>query len=301
MLRPKSIIAGCIVATLLLAGGLAMASAPRDGNHNKVTAKDIIIKAKHAYAALSSYSDKGTAVATMGGMNGGAAFTMRTAFSIHLQRPKLYRIHWSQRLFDGMTGGGAVWSDGRGSFFVMNVDHHEVKKKYSDGQLALAAGAGVSDGASSTIPEIFFGHKKLGDVLDSTNATLREGKDQALQGVDCYVVSWHTHPAAGHGKQPELASSGTTMTLWIDKKNFLIRQVRMLIQAGHGVPHLSDAEIKKDLAQLHEPATPAAVATLRRELKKASKMRLKGAITFTETHGKIVLDKNLPSADFSTH
>lgn len=301
MLRPKSIIAGCIVAPLLLAGGLAMASVPRDGNHKKLTAKDIIIKAKHAYAALSSYSDKGTAVATMGGMNGGAPFTMRTTFSIHLQRPKLYRIHWSQRLFDGMTGGGAVWSDGKGSFFVMNVDHHEVKKKYSDGQLALAAGAGVSNGASSTIPEIFFGHKKLGDALDSTNATLREGKDQALQGVDCYVVSWHTHPAAGHGKQPELASSGTTMTLWIDKKNFLIRQVRMLIQAGHGVPHLTNAEIKKDLAQLNEPATPAAVATLRRDLKKASKMRLKGAITFTETHGKIVLDKNLPSADFGNH
>ena len=192
MLRPKLIISGCIVAALLLAGGLAMASASRDGKHNKLTAKDIIIKTKHAYAALSSYSDKGTAVAKIGGINSGAPFTMRTTFSIHLQRPKLYRIQWSQHLFDGMTGGGAVWSDGKGSFFVMNVDHHEVKKKYSDGQLALAAGAGVSNGASSTIPGIFFGHKKLGDVLDSTNATLRQRKDQTLQGVDCYVVSWHT-------------------------------------------------------------------------------------------------------------
>ena len=301
MLRSKLKIFSGIAAALLLAVGLAMTSTPRSGRHNKLTAKEIIIKTQHAYATLSSYSDSGTTVAKMGSINGGVPFTMRTTFSIHLQRPKLYRIQWSQSLFDGMTGGGEVWSAGKGSFFVMNVAHHYVKQKYSDNQLALGAGAGVSNGASSTIPGIFFGHKKPGDVLDSINSTLHKRKDQTVHGIDCYVVSWRTLPAAGHEKQPGMTVSGTTFTLWIEKNNFLIRQIRTLIQKEPGVPHFSDAEIKKELGLLHKPATPAAITATRKDLERSLKMRPKGAITFTETHDKIILDKSIPPADFNRH
>lgn len=297
-LKPK--MAGGIFATLLVAGGFVMASVPRSDSPPKLTAKEIIVKTQHAYAALSSYSDSGTSVARMGSVNGGMPLTLRTTFSIHLQRPDLYCVQWSESVFDGMTAGGATWSDGKGSFLVMNMAHHHVKQKYTNNQLALAAGAGVSSGASSTIPGIFFAHKKMGDVLESANATLKKGKDQTVRGIDCYVVSWHNGAAVSRGKKPGKTPSGTTFTLWIEKGNFFIRRIREVITKGPPIPHVSDAQIKKTLVMLHKPATPAAIASLRKELK-ASKMPSMGAITFTETHDRMILNKSIPPSVFVPH
>ena len=68
--------AGMGVAALL-AGGVATVAISQTSSEDKLTPQEIAKQAQDAYAALSSYSDNGTAVTEGGGQ------TATTAFNIH--------------------------------------------------------------------------------------------------------------------------------------------------------------------------------------------------------------------------
>ena len=82
-----------ITAGILLAGGAVTVAVSQTGGSDKLTPQEIAKQSQDAYAALSSYSDNGTAMTEGGGQ------TTTTTFNIRLQRPNLYRIDWTQ------TGG----------------------------------------------------------------------------------------------------------------------------------------------------------------------------------------------------
>jgi outer membrane lipoprotein-sorting protein len=164
--------------------------------------QEIIEKSKNAYASLSSYSDKGKTVASIG--------TNKVApheFSIRLARPGLYRIQWSQDS-GSFKHSGAAWSSGDGDFFVM--DGQQKPQKYPDRIRALAAATGVSGNAAASIPGTFFKHN-WGNQL---NASMYEARtaDEKIGDTDCYVLTGQ--------------KDGQRRTLWIGKKDFLIRQVQ---------------------------------------------------------------------------
>src|ERR1017187_6665879 len=137
-----------LTAGILLAGGATTLVISQTNTDDKWTPQEIAKQAQDAYAALSSYSDTGTAVSEGGGQ------TQTTTFNIRLQRPNLYRIDWTG------TGGlytskGVAWSDGNGDFLVTGAAGQEKSEKpvkKHDMQFTLGAAGALSGSAASEIP-----------------------------------------------------------------------------------------------------------------------------------------------------
>ena len=286
----------------LLAGGVATVAISQTSSEDKLTPQEIAKQAQDAYAALSSYSDNGTAVTEGGGQ------TATTAFNIRLQRPNLYRIEWTQ------SGGlyiskGVVWSDGSGDYFVMGAAGQEKDakpQKMSDMQFALSAATSVSGSAAATIPGTFF-KQNWGDVLRvaaSGRSQLTKESDEKVVGIDCYVVSSTIDPAKfpNQGKLPNNTGKlgTTTTTLWIGKRDHLIHQTRATIEgATITPPRESDSAIKTILERQNKPVTPEAIAALRTELETAMKQAQGAKFVLTQTHENISVNQKFSPADFA--
>ena len=297
-----------ITAGILLAGGAVTVAVSQTGSGDKLAAQEIAKQSQDAYAALSSYSDTGTAVSEGGGQ------TQTTTFNIRLQRPNLYRIDWTG------TGGlytskGIVWSQGTGDFFEMGAAGQEKNaqpQKANDMQQSLAMGTGVSGQATSTIPGTFF-KQNWGDALriySSVRSLLKKESDEEIGDIDCYVISSVIDPAKlpNKGKIPNNGGKvGTiTTTLWIGKHDHLIHQTRTVMEgATIALPQAqeSDSDIKTILERQNKPATPEAIAALRFELEKPMKLALStlnsGKFVFTQTHENIVVNQKFSPADFA--
>jgi RNA polymerase sigma factor (sigma-70 family) len=295
-----------ITAGILLAGGATTVVISQTGSDDKLTPQEIAKQAQDAYAALSSYSDTGTAVSEGGGQ------TTFTTFNIRLQRPNLYRIDWTGR--GGLyTSKGVVWSDGTGDFLVMGgagQEKSEEPVKKHDMQFALGAAGAVSGSAASTIPAVFF-KQKWGDALGlvaSDRVEVKKENDAKVGGVDCYVVSSVIDPAKlpGEGKLPDNRGKvGTvTTTLWIGKHDHLIHQTRTVMEgATITLPQESDSDLKTILERQNKPAIPEAIAALRTELetslKQAQSALNSGKFVFTQTHENISVNQKFSPADFT--
>ena len=246
-----------IGAAILLAGGATTVVLCHAGGGNAAT-REIIKHAQERYASLTSYSDEGQTVTTLGGM------TFNYMFSIKLARPNLYRIEWSEPT-EYFTNSGVVWSAGNGDFLAMGDRN---AKKQASRDSALGGATGLSGDASSSIPSVFF-NLNWGNQLAASAANEKQLPDEKVGDVDCYVLS-------GEIKK------GVTRTLWIGKQDFLIHQVRNVISAEALNATLSAA------AKGH----PAVSASLQN-----SGVQFNGA-TSTETHMNIVVNSNLSAADF---
>jgi outer membrane lipoprotein-sorting protein len=166
----------------------------------------IIKRAQEKYASLTSYSDEGRTVATLGGT------TIITTFKIKLARPNLYRIDWEQPLPPDDTQKGAVWSAGEGDFLRMGSG----SRRQASQELAMASATGISSGAVATIPGTFF-RMTWGNQLGGSVWSEKQQADEKLGDVDCYVYTSD--------------SKGRTRTLWIGKRDFLIHQFRTATSA----------------------------------------------------------------------
>jgi RNA polymerase sigma factor (sigma-70 family) len=295
-----------ITAGILLAGGAVTVAVSQSSGDDKLTPQEIAKQAQDAYAALSSYSDNGTAVTEGGGQ------TTTTTFSIRLQRPNFYRIDWTQT--GGLyTGTGGVWSQGNGDFFVMGAAGQEKNakpQKMNDMQQALAMGTGVSGQVTSTIPGTFF-KQHWGDVLGvpaSGRSQLKKESDEKVGAVDCCVISSVIDPAKlpDKGKLPNNTGKiGTiTTTLWIGKHDHLIHQTRTIMEgATITLPQQSDSDLKTILERQNKPATPEAIAELRAFLEKSTKLAQSalnsGKFVFTQTHENIIVNQKFSPADFA--
>jgi RNA polymerase sigma factor (sigma-70 family) len=281
----------------ILAGGVAAVAVSHIRTDDTLAAMEIARKSQAAYAALSSYSDEGTVVATGGGSS------TTTTFHIRLQRPNLYRVDWTG------TGGfytsaGVAWSDGTDNFLVTGRagDEEPAKpEKMHDMQFALGAAGGVSATAANTIPPIFF-KQGWGDLLGlagSGRHKTKKERDEKVGGVDCQVVSC----AIDSMKLPDNKGDTVkiTMKLWIGKQDYLIHQVQTTVEQSNLPPvQISDKLVENALAEKNEPATPEAMAAKRTEIETDTKQGMKsGKFVFTQKHENISLNPKFSASDFS--
>ncbi|HEX4341962.1 MAG TPA: sigma-70 family RNA polymerase sigma factor [Verrucomicrobiae bacterium] len=194
---------------LLASGAATVAISQTNANiSDGLTAAEIFKQSKDAYAALSSYSDEGETVSTLGDTSVGSH-----KFSIKLARPNLYRIEWRQEVFAGFANKGIVWSAGSGDFMIM--DGGNVQKQGSR-ESALAGATGISGGAAARIPGTFF-IMNWGNQLGLSTSGEKRQADEKVGDTDCYVFTSE--------------SKGRNRTLWIGKKDFLIWQIRNFTSA----------------------------------------------------------------------
>jgi RNA polymerase sigma factor (sigma-70 family) len=250
-----------ISAAIMLAGGAATVVLSSDGIGDNLQTSEIFKKAQEKYASLTSYSDEGQTVAILNGS------TITTTFTIRLARPNLYRIEWQQNNESAFsttkTKTQAVWSAGNGDFLEMGKG---VQKQASQ-ENALASATGISGSAAATIPGTFF-KMNWGNQLESVSDE-KQQSDEKVGDVDCYVFT------------SELKGKGTTKTIWIGKRDFLIHQVRKVTSA-EGLQSALDAAAERN---------PEIAARL-------PKIKSQG-ITSTETHTNIVVNQIFSPTDFA--
>src|SRR5882724_520856 len=185
---------------MLVASGVATVAISQTSNGDNLAAQEIMKKSQGAYAGLTSYSDEGKEVGSVG-----KADVAPHTFSIKLARPNLYQIKWTQDLgFYSQTG--VVWSASNGDYLKMQQVSKPEKYPNTDG--ALSAAMGISGGASGIVPKSSF-NLKSGIFGAMQSATKKS--DEKIGGTDCYVLTQ--------------SKGGRTETLWIGKQDFLIRQI----------------------------------------------------------------------------
>jgi len=200
MMGLKIKFAAGIGAIALLAGGVATVAISQTSTVTGPSAQEIASRSQQAYAALTSYSDDGATVATVGSHT-----SLTNIFSIKLARPNYYRVQWDQNMgFRNQTG--IVWSAGNGDFSVISVIG---KRTNSTMQKGLSDASGISSDASASVPGAFFNlHFGISRIMSSAT---RE-PDETIDGVDCYALS---HEA-----------NERVETVWVGKKDYLIRRAK---------------------------------------------------------------------------
>ena len=280
--------------------------------------QDILQKSRDAYAALSSYTDRGTVSSDMAGQH------LSLSFNTRLQRPGQYRVDWTQSA--GLSG--VVWSSGDGDFLRVNpgspptpgglaaltavgFKNEPNPRKMPTRSAALAVAGPLCNLVASTVPGAFF-NQDLGDVFIapalSGRYPLEKAKDAQVGEVNCYVLT----NSVDLSKVPAAGKPGTVWTtLWIGKDDFLVHQTRTRYVEPVNEKALSsdqalDDAIKKTLEMQNKPATPEAVAAMRpqmRAIMKQVQSTLKAGFTAgivtTQTHSSIKVNQALQPADFS--
>ena len=93
--------------------------------------------------------------------------------------------------------------------------------------------------------------------------------------------------------------SGTTTTrLWIGKQDLLIRQVETTSVGGVTHLKISDDNLKTSLQRANKPATPEAIAELRKKIEQDEKAAQNGKVVMTQTHENISINQKFSVADF---
>jgi RNA polymerase sigma factor (sigma-70 family) len=219
-----------VAGVALLAGGAATVAISQTGGGTKPEAPAVVAKSRAAYAALTSYRDRGTVVAEISGQN------VTTTFTMLLQRTNQYRIDWAQTA-GSISSTGVVWSDGNGDHlqtvtpdFLMAAagqkKNTDQPRKMPGLKQALASAAPLSASAATTLPALFF-NQTVGDFTApalSGRYPLKSEPDARVGDVDCYVVS---SGMIDLSRVPDIGKPGTVATtLWIGKTDFLIHQSR---------------------------------------------------------------------------
>lgn len=186
---------------LCLAFTLATATLPVRAADDPATpsAADIVKQSLAKYASLTSYSDEGATVSTLG-----KTIAKSYLFTLKLARTNLYQIVWRQ----AGDISGATWSAGNGDFLWLGRGFE--LKKCKDRETALASATGISGGVAANLAGTFF-NMGWGGLLRAHQADFTRAPDDKVSDVDCFVL---THEANGRAN-----------TVWIGKQDFLIRQI----------------------------------------------------------------------------
>jgi serine/threonine protein kinase len=214
-----------------------------------LSASNIVLLAKHAYATIYTYRDSGWTVKRSGPMH------ETNRFSQLLDRRKLYRIKIVTTP-NPFSQTNRWWSDGVTEFWQQGTP--------SITQNSNPGGEGCNIfmvNNDSFVPALFY-NLNWGNILNnmafaSATELVRE-KDEAVGGVDCYVL-----------EQADLGAK-----LWVGKKDFLIRRYERLISKA------SAEEMRKRNPKLAASPEPA------------------HDLTTTETFENVIVNEDLPRAAF---
>jgi hypothetical protein len=244
----------------LLATGPSQILRAQDDSHQQLTKEQIFQKSKTAYAALTSYSDEGTSIATLNGL------TITRSFSIRMNRPNLYRIAWQDIFTDPadapLNRSMVVWSSGNGDFLDTGFGKGAVKKESLE--MALAGATGISGGAAGEIPAAFFNTQWANPFCCLAKGLMQQAGER-VGDTDCYVFTGGTED--------------NTRTIWIGEQDFLIRQIRNITTAA-GMKAAIERAAKVVPSAPDEPNIQPT------------------GMTSTETHTNIVVNQKFVEANF---
>jgi hypothetical protein len=236
------------------AAGATPMAVPNNGAGDSLSPVQIMEKTRAKYASLNSYSDGGYVVATLNDT------VINTSFITRLARTNFYLISWQRNaesfFSTNYSGAQAVWSSGCGNFLDTGLGPQTVESR----EIALAKARENSGGAAIAIPRAFFNLPWGSPFGDSWFAEERK-TDEKVGGVDCYVLITE--------------GEGRTRTLWIGKQDFLIRQIRGVM----------DATILQETMAKNFNWDVEQISGLQ-------------ALTLTETHTNVVANQPLSKADF---
>jgi hypothetical protein len=231
----------------------------------ELTAEDILQNVGDKYKSLTACVVRGQSVAAIdiSGIRPNSPLQNSSeAVSLEMARPNLYRLEWETKATgNGTPFKGAAWSAGKGDF-VGYGPYPATKNR--NRETAMTTAFEASEAQCITLLRLFF---------DETNSVAKESSVFAktngptiptqINNRNCYVLDGEF--------------DAHDLVLWIDKDNFLVRQIQFVFGGK-----LDDSTLKEK--------PPA----LRRLLTTWSK--LKG--TITETYGAPILDTNLTAAVF---
>lgn len=196
--------------SLLAAAALAFLTSPAAGlgRQRDPSPQEIIRTMAARYGALKSYQDSG--VVEVQRTDAPPRRETDNFFKTHFTRPQKLRFEW----FDYSSSfpeRSIVWSDGQKTFTRPSYEPDKIETE-EDLSMGLAGATGVSRGAAHTVPVLLLPEEVVGFSLVELARLSLKGQER-FEGEDCYVVEGY-HP------------NGEAWTLWISKRDFLLRKVR---------------------------------------------------------------------------
>ena len=191
-----------LTATLLLP--LACARKPKQ---DTLTAKEVVERMAKTYASCKTYRDSGIVRTVF--IQAGRDHIVEKPFSTVFVRPDRFRFEYKEKeLGNRREYRYIVWRKGKDVQTWWDVAPG-IEKPQSLGS-ALAGATGVSGGSAHTVPALLIpdevGGRRLTDITEAKRI-----EDAKLNKVDCFRI------------QGQFV--GSPMTLWVDKKTFLVRRI----------------------------------------------------------------------------
>ena len=185
-----------------------------DPEKNDLSGKEILDRLVKTYAKCNTYSDSGEVSITFI-ENTGKRIDIRP-FTTAFIRPDRFRYQYQANHAANRVSRYLIWKKGEDVRSWWDIAPG-IQKPASLG-LALGGAAGVSGGSSTTVPGLLL-PKEVGGARLSFLTELKRGEDEKLDGIDCYRV--------------EGMSVKVSLTLWIEKKTFLLRQTNEFNDFGN--------------------------------------------------------------------
>jgi len=209
--------------------------------------EDVLRRSAGAYAALGSYQDTGEVELTYHGLVHAIDRILtwitpgadrkpgdRRPFKTLFSRPDLFRFEFETQYDDAPSDRFVVWSDGRKirSWWTLRPD---VVDEFDSLDSAITGPTGVSGGSAYNVPTLLFGRGYEGSWLERQMREAQKIVEERIDGEPCYAVEWENPdkelrrmelPAEMSGSLPtEVASRMARNTVWLSKKDFLIRRI----------------------------------------------------------------------------
>jgi outer membrane lipoprotein-sorting protein len=245
--------------TILLCLGVVTVGFSQTHDGGSLTPQAIARKSLDTYAALTSYSDIGTTIEVKDGR------TNITTFSLRMQRPNLFKVHWVQP-HGNQTNQGTWWANGHTNFTADDsyIMTNTVGQPTNDQPKTISSRFGMdrvseASGHATAIPDIFF---KLSiwpeNILESlaagsiTNSAKRHLRlsDGKVGDVDCHLITITTD-ALTRPPYP-LPEPKKVYQVWIGKHDWLLHQV----QATTAGPDLALTQIHENIS-VNQPYSAA--------------------------------------------
>ncbi len=203
----RSAVAAVWLAAMMSLGAAAAAPAP--------SADDVINKMRAAYAALASYSDKGT-ITTEDQPVGATMTTERSTFVTRFKRPKQFYFEFTK---DPKVGNERyiIWCPG--DIFSTWWSSSQATAAYAqgEGQNAFAVAEFPTAGSALLVPPLLFGANNLhGPLVDLAAATLT-GTD-SINGRTAHVLSAKV-------KVNHWSDTTRATTIWVDTQTYLVTKI----------------------------------------------------------------------------
>ncbi|MFX1538540.1 MAG: hypothetical protein ACFFDI_30480 [Promethearchaeota archaeon] len=200
-----------------------------------ISASDILSQVENNYSSLKSYKDKGSVETSTHSTDFETYYVSPNLFlfkwitHMHLYSPKTLKKELRSRYY-------AVWSNNTGAY-----SHYRYRSDSSDGLekeenlgMAVAGATGISSGAAHKISSLMI--KGVGGWKVTNLESLSLSGDKVVNGTNCYHIA---------GKHPK--NSKSNYELWIDKNDFLIKQIKHTSPLGVTETTYMDILTNKDI------------------------------------------------------